>query len=128
MPRSKTRKPTLTEMTPAARHFFMPAEWESHEATWIAWPHRRADWPGKLSAIPWVYGEIVRQLSQSEVVHSLVDNAKVEKTARELLVQVGAELERVVFWQFETDRVWTRDYGPIFLLGPNGKKAVLDFR
>lgn len=106
----------------------MPAEWEPHKATWIAWPHRRADWPGKLPAIPWVYGEIVRQLSQSEVVNILVNNSKVEKAARELLERVGAQLSQVCFWHFPTDRVWTRDYAPIFLLGPDGKKALLDFR
>src|SRR5690242_8682875 len=40
----------------------MPAEWESHDATWIAWPHHEPDWPGKLGPIPWVYGEIARVL------------------------------------------------------------------
>ena len=44
---------------PAALGFRMPAEWEEHEATWIAWPHERRDWPGKLGSIPWVYGEVV---------------------------------------------------------------------
>src|SRR5580704_8394156 len=28
--------------TPRALGFRMPAEWEPHEATWIAWPHNRA--------------------------------------------------------------------------------------
>ena len=51
----------------------MPAEWEPHEATWIAWPHHRDDWPGKFAAIPWVYAEIVRHLSQAEEVRILVD-------------------------------------------------------
>ena len=41
----------------------MPAEWEPHEATWIAWPHNREDWPGRFAPIPWVYGEIVRKLA-----------------------------------------------------------------
>ncbi|HEX4404497.1 MAG TPA: agmatine deiminase family protein, partial [Polyangia bacterium] len=35
--------------TPAALGFHMPAEWEPHEATWLAWPHEAADWPGKLA-------------------------------------------------------------------------------
>ena len=38
----------------------MPAEWEPHEATWLAWPHERTDWPGKFAPIPWVYADIVR--------------------------------------------------------------------
>ncbi|MFZ0806602.1 MAG: agmatine deiminase family protein, partial [Candidatus Sulfotelmatobacter sp.] len=25
----------------------MPAEWEPHAATWLAWPHNKNDWPGR---------------------------------------------------------------------------------
>jgi len=44
----------------------MPAEWEPHEATWIAWPHNRSDWPGKFETVPWIYAEIVRHLARVE--------------------------------------------------------------
>ena len=57
---------------PAALGFRMPAEWEPHAATWIAWPHNRDDWPGKFSPIRWVYTEIVRHLSRVERVHIVV--------------------------------------------------------
>ena len=60
----------------------MPAEWEPHEATWLAWPHEPRDWPGKLAAIPWVYGEIVRHLAPGERVRILVDDAVDEARAR----------------------------------------------
>ena len=63
-------------MTPAHLGYRMPAEWEPHEATWIAWPHERRDWPGKFAAIPWVYGEIVRHLHQSERVCIEVNEAR----------------------------------------------------
>ncbi|MFI5290562.1 MAG: agmatine deiminase family protein, partial [Polyangia bacterium] len=46
--------------SPAALGFRMPAEWEPHAATWLAWPHEKSDWPGKFEPIPWVYGEVVR--------------------------------------------------------------------
>ena len=49
----------------------MPAEWEPHRATWIAWPHHEPDWPGKLGPIPWVYAEIVRVLARHEPVEIL---------------------------------------------------------
>ena len=49
----------------------MPAEWEKHEATWIAWPHHEPDWPGKLAPIPWVYAEIVRALHTHERIEIL---------------------------------------------------------
>ena len=31
---------------PGLQGFRMPAEWEPHEATWLAWPHEVSDWPG----------------------------------------------------------------------------------
>jgi agmatine/peptidylarginine deiminase len=54
----------------------MPAEWEPHEATWLAWPHNPEDWPGKFQAIPWLYAEIVRLLAAHELVHLLVEDAR----------------------------------------------------
>ena len=44
----------------------MPAEWEPHAATWLAWPHYKLDWPGKFEPIPWVFAEIIRYLSRGE--------------------------------------------------------------
>src|SRR5204863_4297673 len=53
----------------------MPAEWEPHEATWIAWPHNESDWPGKFSCIPFIYAEIVRHLARVEKLHIIVQDA-----------------------------------------------------
>jgi len=90
----------------------MPAEWEPHEATWIAWPHNRDDWPGRFGPIPWVYGETVRKLSLVERVRILVEN---EEAARRVLRQVGARMDAVEFFPCRTNRSWTRDYGPLFV-------------
>jgi agmatine deiminase len=106
----------------------MPAEWEPHEATWVAWPHRRDDWPGKFAVIPWVYTEIVRHLHQSERVRILVNDARAERRACRHLFQAGVNLEALDFFHFPTDRVWTRDYGPLFVTGPDGTKGIIDWR
>ncbi len=93
----------------------MPAEWEPHEATWIAWPHNRNDWPGRFTPIPWVYAEIVRKLSRVEKVRILVNGRTQARQARGALGKVGAAMEAVEFFECPTDRVWTRDYCPLFL-------------
>jgi agmatine deiminase len=104
---------------PADLGYRMPAEWEPHEATWIAWPHNRADWPGKFGPIPWLYAEVVRHLHRGERVHLLVQDAPAERRARRALTRAGVDLGRVRFFPVPTDRVWVRDYGPIFLTGPD---------
>jgi agmatine deiminase len=60
-----------------AQGFRMPAEWEPHEATWLVWPAKAADWPGKLSAVRWVYAEIIRHLQRREGVRLIVGDAQV---------------------------------------------------
>ena len=95
--------------------FRMPAEWERHEATWNAWPHNRDDWPGKFAPIPWVYAEIVRHLVQGERVCILVQDVSAARAAARCLERSGVDLARVEFHRQPTDRVWTRDSGPIFV-------------
>ncbi len=101
--------------TPTAQGYRMPAEWEPHDSTWLAWPHLRSDWPGKFEPIPWVYAEIIRNLSRHERVDLIVNDATGEKRASALLEKADALNDNISFHQWRTDRVWTRDSGCIFL-------------
>jgi agmatine deiminase len=118
------------QKTPAQLGFRLPAEWESHEATWIGWPHNLTDWPSKFSAIPWVYGEIVRKLAEGEKVRILANSTAHEEKARRVLKLIGADSAAIEFFDFPTNRGWTRDSGPMFLRrdGPNSEVAVIRFR
>jgi agmatine deiminase len=114
--------------TPRSLGFRMPAEWEPHEATWIAWPHNRVDWPGKFAPIAWVYCEIVRKLAAVELVRILVEDEAAEQDARRKLAKSGADLAGVEFFRIPTDRVWTRDYCPLFVKNAAGEVALTDWR
>jgi agmatine deiminase len=114
--------------TPRELGYRMPAEWERHDATWLAWPHNPEDWPGKFQPIPWVYAEIVRLLSAHERVHLLVENAKSQQRATGILERAGAKLDQVSFHLWPTNRVWTRDSGPIFVRNSEGKVGVTNWR
>ncbi|MBL8175998.1 MAG: agmatine deiminase family protein [Bryobacterales bacterium] len=106
----------------------MPAEWEPHEATWLAWPHEKSDWPGKFAPVPWVYGEMVRYLSRHEKVRILIADEKAERAARTVLLKSGAIMDAVEFFRFPTDRSWTRDFCPIFVHTAEGKPALTHWR
>lgn len=96
----------------------MPAEWEPHAATWLAWPHNKSDWPGKFEPIPHVYAEIVRHVERGERVEVIVKDESHEASARNVLTlaNVMAESERNIrFHRWPTNRGWTRDSGPIFV-------------
>jgi agmatine deiminase len=117
-----------TATTPRDLGYRMPAEWERHEATWLAWPHNPEDWPGKFQPIPWVYAEIVRLLAAHEQVHLLVEDAKAEQRALGILERAGANLDRVSFHPWPTNRSWTRDSGPIFVRNGAGRVAITNWR
>jgi len=114
--------------TPRQLGYRMPAEWEPHEATWLAWPHNPEDWPGKFASIPWLYAEIVRLLATREHVHLIVEDAKMEKRVSRMLQRACANLDRVSFHRWPTDRGWTRDSGPIFVRNAKGQIAITNWR
>jgi agmatine deiminase len=109
-----------TPVTPASSGYRMPAEWEPHAATWLAWPHFKDDWPGKFEPIPWVYAEIIRNLARHERVELIVNDAASERKARKTLQLANALSNDVRFHRWPTNRVWTRDSGCSFLLPGTG--------
>ena len=112
----------------------MPAEWEPHAATWLAWPHHEPDWPGKLGPIPWVYAEIVRALHQQERVEILCHDAGVAEQARDALAAHGvapaAAPHAARGYRLHVapnDRVWVRDSGPTGVYQADGSVLWLNW-
>ena len=108
--------------TPTELGYAFPAEWESHAATWLAWPHNAGDWPGKFEVIPWIYGELVRKISTGERINLLIRHKQDETFARRVFQHVGVDLRKIRFVTYPTDRGWTRDTGPIFALKAESRK------
>jgi agmatine deiminase len=113
---------------PAQRGFGMPAEWTHHRATWVAWPRNKEDWPGRFGPIPWVTAEMVRILSRNERVCILVQNADEQKKAKAILKSQGVDFRRADFFRIPTDRIWTRDSGPIFVKHKDGRKLATHWK
>jgi agmatine deiminase len=111
----------LSKEQPAATGYRMPAEWEPHAATWLAWPFSE-DWPGKLETVRWVFADIVRQLVRGERVRLLVPDAASEMEVRVWLQRAHVDVERVDFFHARTDRTWTRDNLPTFVASRERKR------
>ena len=111
----------------AKPNLMMPAEWETHTSTLLAWPHNKEDWPDKFEPIPYVYGEIIRNLTVNERVRLIVRNEKEAKKAEDILERCGVNLSKLDFYIIPTNRIWMRDSGPIFVKTSKGKKQMLDW-
>ena len=107
-------------MNPDAQGFRMPAEWEPHAGTWLAWPHNRETWPGQdMSQIEAVTIHIIRTLHTSETVHLLVNSEDQVHKLQEKIQQERLNLDTLQLHVIPTDDAWIRDYGPNFLVRPS---------
>jgi agmatine deiminase len=93
----------------------LPAEWEPHAATWLAWPHRRATWLGPFAPIPEVYARLARLIAPCEPVR-IIGGDEVLAGARAALAGVA----NVEFVAIPTNDSWVRDTGPVFLVPRDG--------
>ncbi|SFI77718.1 agmatine deiminase family protein [Planctomicrobium piriforme] len=102
--------------TPAQLGYRMPAEWEPQEAIWLSWPHKEASWPGNFEPVPAIFGEIAQHVTDCQLVRINVADAAMEDSARGVLQQAGARLDRVRFHHNPTNDAWVRDHGPIYVV------------
>jgi agmatine deiminase len=129
-PPLRRRRPAAKEavaaaQTPFALGYRMPAEWEPHAATWLAWPHEPTDWPGKFEAIPWVFAEIARHLQDGERIRVIVGGRTDRARAARAFAASGVALTRVDFVTAPTDRSWTRDFLPLGVVRTRGRRREL---
>lgn len=110
------------------QQFHMPAEWEPHSATWLAWPHNPTDWPGKLGVMHIFYSHLVERLTVTEQVNIVVNSSTHEKKVRRHLERSAANMDQVRFFRFGTNRAWIRDFGPIFVEdAESGEQHIANF-
>lgn len=105
--------------TPRASGYRMPAEWQAHASTWLAWPSAAHLWEEDLLVAQAEHADLCRELAQGETLDVLVPDAEAEATARSALFGLDVRLHRIPFGD-----IWLRDIAPIFLQGPGGVASV----
>lgn len=105
--------------------FHMPAEWATHRATWLSYPHNENSWPGKIETIFPSYNLFIKTLAEDEEVHISVLDQKMFDEVSAALRGIGADMHNVFLHQFKTNDAWCRDHGPAFLIDESGKCAAM---
>ena len=99
----------------------MPAEWEPHRATWLAWPQSQENWPDPLEKVQQIWVEMAKAISEEEGVCLIVGDEQAELEATKRLTEAGAVIEHVSIYRIPTADVWIRDYGPTFVTQKGGE-------
>ena len=109
--------------------FTMPGEWEKQDSIWMTWPYNKNDWPGLFKSIPKTVAEIVSAISKYQIVNLIVKPKENIKNIKKILVNLGANLKLINFHKIASNRIWIRDFGPIYLINKKqNKKIFLDFK
>lgn len=98
------------------QHYHMPPEWAAHRGTLLTWPHRPEIWRGVHAEVEGTFATLVKELAEVEEVHISVPHGAYRDHVTALLRQVGADLQRVFWHLIDSDDVWCRDHGPIFVV------------
>jgi len=103
----------------------MPAEWQKHEAIWLAWPYDPATFPNRIDSVEATYVQIVKEIHEGEQVNLFVRNDSSKEKVIRLFKATNIDLNQVNFYVFDYADVWFRDYGPIFVKNQNHELAML---
>ena len=90
-----------------------PSEWETQEAVWFAWTTRQDLWEGYLETVQARFIELYRLCSNFQKVNILCPET--EQSNLMQLLDLREPKHEIILHTYETDDVWIRDYGPIFL-------------
>ncbi|OQA56906.1 MAG: C-N hydrolase family amidase [Euryarchaeota archaeon ADurb.Bin294] len=97
-------------LTPANQGYHMPAEWEHHDAVWMAWPYNDLTFP-HLEAVEETYLTILSSL-RSERVELLIADPTYQEKILHMLSFRGVDCSHIRFHIVHYSDVWIRDFGP----------------
>lgn len=110
-------------MYPRDLGFFMPAEWDNHQRTFISWPVQSSMvYPGDYQSVCRGYGQIVDAVAEFEPVTVLV-NPGDRDLAKGFISALGVE-----FLDIKHNDSWLRDNGPTFVVNQAGDVAGINWR
>jgi agmatine deiminase len=112
-----------TLSTPKELGYRFPAEWEPQAAVWFAWPTRDDLWTGVLAQVREQLAALYVLASRFQAVRVLCPQSA-QADLQALMAQAG-DASDVTLYNYQTDDVWCRDYGPLFLLNEDGTELCI---
>ena len=118
-------KMSSSERSCREQGFRMPAEWEKHDAVWLAWPYDPTTFPNRVERVESTYVQIVKEIHEDEEVNLFVIDEATKQKATRMFTEVNIDLDRIHFYVSDYADVWFRDYGPVFVKNQNHELAMI---
>ena len=115
----------LYPKTPSELGYYMPAEWEKHDAIWLSWPHDPVTFPDRIDKVEKVYLQLIKAIHKCEQVNLFVKDNLMEEKVLGLLKNANIDLKKINLHLWPYADIWFRDYGPIFIINKNENKIAM---
>ncbi len=107
--------------------YYMPEETAPHEGTWLQWPHNELYGPFYRDDVESTWVAMTEALHTGEKVHIVVYDSTEYNHVISVLNNASIPLTNIDFFIMETDDVWVRDNGPMFVYDNNDDLHILDW-
>ena len=107
--------------------YTMPEETEQHEGTWIQWPHNYLYGPWYKDDVTPTFVSMTNALQAGENVHIIAYDSTELSDIVTALTNASVPLTNIDFFIHQTDDVWSRDNGPMFVYDQNNDLTILDW-
>jgi len=114
-----------TQPAPGPGRWRMPAEWEPHERTWMAWPsqgYTLGDTVEEVESARGTWAAVAKAVARFEPVTLVVDPGDVQVAHSYLDAD-----HRITLVEAPLDDAWMRDIGPSFVVSQSGSLGAVDW-
>ena len=104
----------VPQFSPKHLGYRLPAEWEPHEAVWLAWPHHRPTWGDDQTQVHAAFIELIKTLAVFEKIHLIVPTIDGASDLKSQLKFANCP-QNFLLHIMPTNDAWIRDYGAMFV-------------
>ncbi len=104
----------------------MPAEWEKHRGTLLAWPSNPETWEGLLEEVGRSHAFLMARLSEAETVYLSLKPTDDRKKITSLISSFGGNLKQVHFLDIPNNDAWLRDSGPNYVFSVDSQEIAIN--
>lgn len=109
---------------PDAASFVYPAEFETHESIWLAWPKSEY---AQGRPTEKVILSMIKALAPHVAVDLMVQNQQEQDQVQRIFTLLNIPSDHVRFRHIPHGDIWLRDMGPIFLKNSKNEMIIADF-
>lgn len=113
---TRTQSELFAPTAPPTTQVRAVAEWEHVDSIIVHWENQLDNF----------YVQMVDALHRAANVHLVTKDIQDSTAAKQRLSALGMDTNRIKFFEYQNDSIWTRDYGPITVEKPNGDPAFID--